>query len=193
MCGEKLTLLYWPFFQQGSPPRVRGKDITETGAAWRWGITPACAGKRGCKMTPAFLSWDHPRVCGEKFVDESHAFKNLGSPPRVRGKATASEPDNSRTGITPACAGKSAAAAALISSPRDHPRVCGEKTGLEIKIWTTQGSPPRVRGKAHLLATHPLFLRITPACAGKSHPAMLTTSGGRDHPRVCGEKTKKIP
>ena len=34
---------------------------------------------------------------------------------------------------------------------------------------------------------------ITPAYAGKSpYPVALTLSGG-DHPRVCGEKTKKIP
>ena len=35
--------------------------------------------------------------------------------------------------------------------------------------------------------------RITPAWAGKSNPAPLPTGPPPDHPRVGGEKTKKIP
>ena len=34
---------------------------------------------------------------------------------------------------------------------------------------------------------------ITPAYAGKRMRAMTARSVARDHPRVCGEKTKKIP
>ena len=30
MCGEKLALFYRPFFQQGSPPHVRGKEKRST-------------------------------------------------------------------------------------------------------------------------------------------------------------------
>ena len=35
--------------------------------------------------------------------------------------------------------------------------------------------------------------RITPACAGKSRISPGFLLSYRDHPRVCGEKTKKIP
>ena len=35
--------------------------------------------------------------------------------------------------------------------------------------------------------------RITPAYAGKSRSQPRTAAFHRDHPRVCGEKTKKIP
>ena len=34
---------------------------------------------------------------------------------------------------------------------------------------------------------------ITPAYAGKSDSINLAQGVSRDHPRVCGEKTKKIP
>ena len=34
---------------------------------------------------------------------------------------------------------------------------------------------------------------ITPAYAGKSRTASRETIRIQDHPRVCGEKTKKIP
>ena len=34
---------------------------------------------------------------------------------------------------------------------------------------------------------------ITPAYAGKSIPCTASVPRCRDHPRLCGEKTKKIP
>ena len=36
-------------------------------------------------------------------------------------------------------------------------------------------------------------MRITPAYAGKSIVVKRLKSRWKDHPRVCGEKTKKIP
>ena len=45
-----------------------------------------------------------------------------------------------------------------------------------------------MRGKGYIMDTDANENGITPAYAGKSLPAMLTTSGDRDHPRVCGEK-----
>ena len=36
-------------------------------------------------------------------------------------------------------------------------------------------------------------VRITPAYAGKSSAKSFNEAASRDHPRVCGEKTKKIP
>ena len=36
-------------------------------------------------------------------------------------------------------------------------------------------------------------LRITPAYAGKRYQSFLILYGGRDHPRVCGEKTIQPP
>ena len=35
--------------------------------------------------------------------------------------------------------------------------------------------------------------RITPAYAGKSHFMGVALPSFKDHPRLCGEKTKKIP
>ena len=35
--------------------------------------------------------------------------------------------------------------------------------------------------------------RITPAYAGKSREAESKRRANQDHPRICGEKTKKIP
>ena len=66
MCGEKVKRGYRGETPVGSPPHVRGKVNPETGEYLRFGITPACAGKRtaSCVQIPERL--DHPRMCGEK-------------------------------------------------------------------------------------------------------------------------------
>ena len=46
VCGEKPWKSHRHNTQGGSPPRVRGKVFRSAGAAFRAGITPACAGKR---------------------------------------------------------------------------------------------------------------------------------------------------
>ena len=75
----------------------------------------------------------------------------------------------------------------------DHPRVCGEKYTHQQHSFLTQGSPPRVRGKGCPLVEKTVARRITPACAGKRYGWKVTDCKIWDHPRVCGEKTKKSP
>ena len=53
------------------------------------------------------------------------------------------------------------------------------------------GSPPHLRGKHWLGGGHVGFQRITPAPAGKTVPFPLCLLIFQDHPRTCGENTKK--
>ena len=71
--------------------------------------------------------------------------------------------------------------------------MCGEKVLLRLKHSRKLGSPPRVRGKVHKVSRFDAIKGITPACAGKRWTREDIPLGGADHPRVCGEKTKKIP
>ena len=90
--------------------------------------------------------------------------------------------------ITPACAGKSVLGCLPVLPFQDHPRVCGEKAARYNFLTVFSGSPPRVRGKD---SKHPPvadYIRITPACAGKSPGAIKGNCRKEDHPRVCGEK-----
>ena len=90
----------------GSPPHMRGKGV---GAAFRailGGITPAHAGKSGSHCSRNFSDWDHPRTCGEKQSFAGKPLPRLGSPPHMRGKASASHNDSQCQWITPAHAGK---------------------------------------------------------------------------------------
>ena len=107
VCGEKLLLVGLNGFNQGSPPRVRGKASKASSPVSSTRITPACAGKRPSISSPNCSTKDHPRVCGEKADKFFKEIGVLGSPPRVRGKVVVATARPQRPRITPACAGKS--------------------------------------------------------------------------------------
>ena len=50
-----------------------------------------------------------------------------------------------------------------------------------------------MRGKVQSIAEHSQLFGITPAYAGKSSGWRWVITISQDHPRLCGEKTKKIP
>ena len=188
MCGEKGFSASSASRTSKSPPRVRGKGKEEGESAREKRITPACAGKRTKTFCCRRRCWDHPRVCGEKWMASRRAQTRRGSPPRVRGKGAPGKDGAGMDRITPACAGKSRLERSPVRAIWDHPRVCGEKCGSRSAATRLLGSPPRVRGKViqhcHLLDN----IGITPACAGKRFTLPKPTDEFEDHPRVCGEK-----
>ena len=127
VCGEKDKAAEKAQHLRGSPPRVRGKDtlgqIVHTGV----GITPACAGKSLWSPLLLILAEDHPRVCGEKVDGGRNRSRQMGSPPRMRGKGIVDAGKRCGVGITPAYAGKSQGNQDREKQAGDHPRVCGEK------------------------------------------------------------------
>ena len=114
-------------WQQGSPPRMRGKALRGPCPDGRRRITPAYAGKRPGADVPYTGGTDHPRVCGEKWMTRKRETSFTGSPPRMRGKAPFLILLTRNIRITPAYAGKSAPAGHTALVEQDHPRVCGEK------------------------------------------------------------------
>ena len=151
-------------------------------------ITPAYAGKSRAGQATQVRVRDHPRVCGEKQGVPAVAGRNLGSPPRMRGKVLPLLHSPHPPGITPACAGKRLRIGVRYAQRKDHPRVCGEKRQGNMNKEVKVGSPPRMRGKASHHEVCVLVLGITPAYAGKSSTATLAAHSTGDHPRVCGEK-----
>ena len=188
MCGEQLPGGHGRMRGIGSPPRVRGTAFPTSHGSPLMGITPACAGNSSPRPCGAPDTRDHPRVCGEQLCDGDKAQTKRGSPPRVRGTATAINWYQMISRITPACAGNSSSISEIIPSNRDHPRVCGEQSYSMLSTCCHNLSPPRVRGTV----VDPMDIqedaRITPACAGNSTSTSAPTIPGRDHPRVCGEQ-----
>ena len=169
---------------------MRGKVCSDRSFQPGPGITPAYAGKSLFWLHRGTLSQDHPRVCGEKTLQPDVAQLFQGSPPRMRGKAERLIESKMLPRITPAYAGKSFFASLMAFRVEDHPRVCGEKS-ISISVTTScKGSPPRMRGKARQRLVLRLDTRITPAYAGKRVQQEKYSASIRDHPRVCGEKTR---
>ena len=93
-------------------------------------------------------------------------------------------------GITPAYAGKRRKSQPRTLPGWDHPRVCGEKSNGISGSSSPMGSPPRMRGKDRHRVAVAYGNRITPAYAGKRAGACARGASTRDHPRVCGEKSR---
>ena len=65
---------------------MRGKVKSKYVFFWSDGITPAYAGKRTARFIRKTPFWDHPRLCGEKFLLQFNNGLVVGSPPPMRGK-----------------------------------------------------------------------------------------------------------
>ena len=107
LCGEKFDQMCFAGRDPGSPPPMRGKAEIPYFAACFTRITPAYAGKRNGIHLNMSCCWDHPRLCGEKFIPPCPCLTQWGSPPPMRGKAQPQVAKNVVERITPAYAGKS--------------------------------------------------------------------------------------
>ena len=169
---------------------MRGKDRSGTANARSERITPAYAGKSYRTHSVRQCLTDHPRLCGEKRSGGSTSSLVRGSPPPMRGKGEAFKGDYATSRITPAYAGKRLFIKLLEINSQDHPRLCGEKRNPRISYNHGKGSPPPMRGKASVPKMLQLSSGITPAYAGKRDSGTGANVPAKDHPRLCGEKTK---
>ncbi len=172
------------------------------------GITPACAGNRGCSGPPRRPARDHPRLRGEQVRVCSRPAPRAGSPPPARGTASIRSLMEARLGITPACAGNSVRPRASRRCRRDHPACAGNRPagrrrfrwrgdhprlrGEQITCMTATaawcGSPPPARGTEVLPLAASLHRGITPACAGNRCARCSSAARTADHPRLRGEQ-----
>lgn len=193
------------------PPRGRGKGCPARQYSPYHRITPAQAGKSTCRASMPTVSWDHPRMGGEKLscisllgellesppqggekeLDDRFKTAELGSPPRRRGKVGHNQIAGAAHGITPAWTGKRVHEYKSGRFARDHPRMGGEKAYRQTVPGLGLGSPPRRRGKAGAALRKERLSRITPAWARKRVLSLLISSLAWDHPRIGGEKASE--
>ena len=67
----------------------------------------------------------------------------------MRGKVLRLHDDPVPIRITPAYAGKRVIMLIVLAVGGDHPRICGEKSIMEIAPNLPAGSPPHMRGKVN--------------------------------------------
>ena len=126
MRGEDRGVFDEVGFDLGSPPHARGRRDSTSVEVQRHGITPACAGKTGYRSPGTGLWEDHPRMRGEDTSTASSPLTHGGSPPHARGRLRTKHKQRHRSGITPACAGKTKARVGRHLGVQDHPRMRGE-------------------------------------------------------------------
>ena len=168
MCGKNRGGSCGRRVHVGSPPRVREELLFCRQTDCKRGITPACAGRTPASPAARREGRDHPRVCGKNAARQTCSTGVRGSPPRVREEPSRSTRITDYGGITPACAGRTAAASQSVYCWRDHPRVCGKNKPMTFRPLSELGSPPRVREELLRYGTQYGITGITPACAGRT-------------------------
>ena len=126
MCGENFYRFFGRRWEDGSSPRVRGKQVCTCHCGATLRLIPACAGKTGLSSLIDAQTRAHPRVCGENLDYKDPANWWKGSSPRVRGKRVHKLISRHACGLIPACAGKTVAHSLINAVLGAHPRVCGE-------------------------------------------------------------------
>ena len=146
MCGEhrRCILNVTPF--AGSSPHVRGARDGRGRFDCGTGIIPACAGSTFMVGAMPSRIRDHPRMCGEHRCGVDAARHGRGSSPHVRGALSWAPACRASPGIIPACAGSTCRCSLSRSTPRDHPRMCGEHASGDYIEFQCVGSSPHVRG-----------------------------------------------
>ena len=192
VCGEHLDVNLDNISVPGSSPRMRGTHLDGTINPPNLRIIPAYAGNTFASCLVIGVIWDHPRVCGE----HPHALGQVGvlqgSSPRMRGTRQDRPQVGPSAGIIPAYAGNTFDAWGIAICPRDHPRVCGEHGVSLLRTPIFCGSSPRMRGTLNRSAVSEVHHGIIPAYAGNTSYPISSVCNTRDHPRVCGEHTKRL-
>ncbi len=192
VCGERRALALADNQIAGSSPRVRGTLVLGSPLERLLRFIPACAGNARWQSPAARRRSVHPRVCGERRPWKSTKLFEDGSSPRVRGTQIIARVPTLDVRFIPACAGNAWLRHELSEERSVHPRVCGERRKVMVRLSLSIGSSPRVRGTLGVDPIHSLCGRFIPACAGNAFQENGWFLVGTVHPRVCGERSSSL-
>ena len=168
VCGEHDTAEPTNGRNTGSSPRMRGTRTVPAIVPADRRIIPAYAGNTTVRAISAREGRDHPRVCGEHFIEQTDAPRIVGSSPRMRGTRGYGLGLLHLGGIIPAYAGNTFASCRVTGVTRDHPRVCGEHLDPACGGRMFWGSSPRMRGTRGGTSFPSWLQGIIPAYAGNT-------------------------
>ena len=171
----------------GSSPRVRGKRGLQRRLRGFAGLIPARAGKTRPLPSENIEARAHPRACGENSCGPPANGTRKGSSPRVRGKPELLADSRVETRLIPARAGKTIIIFGTPENIAAHPRACGENRPRPCRMFSCEGSSPRVRGKREVIDAHSARVGLIPARAGKTTRGIGPSVNPGAHPRACGE------
>ena len=186
-CGEHVDRIVGQREFEGSSPRMRGAPDGAQLERWQDGIIPADAGSTPVAGRLDIEAGDHPCGCGEHTLLPFALATSGGSSPRMREALRERTDRVPIDGIIPADAGRTTPTIGIRRSNRDHPRGCGEHTGIPVHRPQHQGSSPRMRGARTKACSSEDRPGIIPADAGSTRSCWTTRAKAGDHPRGCGE------
>ena len=176
---------------KGSSPLTRGKLLLECCGRSRTRLIPAHAGKTRSSACLMRSGGAHPRSRGENPEIGADRPRDRGSSPLTRGKPGKLRLIQSRSGLIPAHAGKTARQPPRRAAHPAHPRSRGENLKSATLARNVTGSSPLTRGKPHKAWTKALQARLIPAHAGKTAHSTHSTCAAWAHPRSRGENSEK--
>ena len=134
----------------------------------------------------------HPHSRGENLGSCVSSSRARGSSPLTRGKPGKLRLIQSRSGLIPAHAGKTARQPPRRAAHPAHPRSRGENLKSATLARNVTGSSPLTRGK--LISLTPTVGRrgLIPAHAGKTVSVRITMSPFPAHPRSRGENRARM-
>ncbi len=168
ICGEHFDAVKSRVYVRGSSPHMRGTLAVKLDFNVSLGIIPAYAGNTMIPSNTVLLQWDHPRICGEHYMDGLNMCATPGSSPHMRGTRAYDAGDGSQVGIIPAYAGNTWSRRHYRRHCRDHPRICGEHCQPAAVCQHRRGSSPHMRGTLLRRLTVCLTRGIIPAYAGNT-------------------------
>ena len=157
----------------GSSPHARGPPDSHGYVTYVYGIILACAGSTLAIVERDLYPRDHPRMRGVHSRGYFRLARASGSSPHARG------PRGSEAERREVC--------------RDHPRMRGVHVGGSGRPARAWGSSPHARGPPAIFIQLVKEQGIIPACAGSTQRCRIPSAGYRDHPRMRGVHTKKMP
>ena len=192
MRGERRLAERCSYTPDGSSPHARGTPQQHHTEALPLRFIPACAGN-ATTITPRFTAKTvHPRMRGERSLRLAIHWRKVGSSPHARGTPIEQDPQIPGSRFIPACAGN--------ARPRDccpeieavHPRMRGERSWPAASVWPNRGSSPHARGTPGVTVVQAASVRFIPACAGNASAAQSRRRPPTVHPRMRGERLKRI-
>ena len=144
-------------------------QVTKTKVIYRvQGIIPTRVGTSVKSCYGKVLPWDHPHACGDKGKFINSSLRVAGSSPRVWGQACKARQHRAKFRIIPTRVGTRLNAIRNSASQKDHPHACGDKSHAICRIFSGEGSSPRVWGQVTFYLRSKPVHRIIPTRVGTS-------------------------
>ena len=133
--------------RHGRPPRWRGRLSVVYDERQPDGKTPALAGTTTPAATCATPKEEDPRAGGDDPLVDRWRLDTVGRPPRWRGRRGSPTHGRPHRGKTPALAGTTPTEPGVTTRRQEDPRAGGDDVHTPVKPNSSEGRPPRWRGR----------------------------------------------